>query len=220
MLKIVLTLVAIGGVLEMQGSTLTETLESFQEQEVTVKGVTVKRYCLYRILLGDVVATFPDKNDFGVTIESSWKGGVDKLALLVKGQHHLKELNLDEPPEERLTILVEVLQLEGLYLFGKSVTDKNLVSVGQMESLVALHLINTSITNHTLERLAKLRKLRLLNLSMANISDDGLVHLKNLDNLEVLLLDGTNTTHAALEILKSLKKLRKLRLANGDVFDR
>jgi hypothetical protein len=179
-------------------------------------GATVKEYSLYRTLLHDKNTGFTAKGDFGVTIEKSWTGGKEKLAIL-KGQPSLKEVNFDDAPDEFLDILDDLTQLEGIYFSGKQTTDKGLDRLKKHKNLIALSLCNTSITDKTLSNIAHMKKLRCLSLCLTDVTDGGLKHLAGLENLEVLNLDGTNTTDAGLLHLRGLKKLRRLRAASGDL---
>jgi hypothetical protein len=195
---------------QAQVPSMAEVQKSLKEN-----GATVKEVCLYRILLHDKSSAFTTKGDFGVTIESSWKGGKEKLALL-KGQPKLKEVNFGDAPDEWLDILDDLQQLEGIYFSdAKRTTDKALERLKQYENLIALSFAETSITDQTLSNIAHLKKLRYLNICLTNVTDDGFKYLAGLENLEVLNVEGTKITDTGLMHLKGLKKLRKLRTANG-----
>jgi hypothetical protein len=180
------------------------------------EGATIKKHCLYRVLLDEKPATFARSEFFGVTIDKTWRGGKEKLALL-KGQRNLKEVNFHELSDEWLPILADLPQLEGVYLSGKAITDKGLMHIKKLEHLVAISLANTSITNKSLGYVSRMRNLRFLNLCLTDVTDEGLRYLLGLENLEVLLLDGTKTTRSGASVLKDMKKLRRLRLSNEHV---
>jgi hypothetical protein len=186
------------------------------QRKLRENGATVKEKCLYRVLLHDKDASFSKKGEFGVTIETSWKGGKEKLALL-KGQPLLKEVNFGDSPDAWLDILDDLPQLEGIFFSGKGASDKGLERLKKHKNLVALSLSLTSITDETLKNIAHLKKLRFLSLCLTAVTDDGLKHLAGLENLEVLNLDGTKTTDAGLMHLKGLKKLWRVRVTNGDL---
>ncbi len=78
--------------------------------------------------------------------------------------------------------------------------------------VIAVHLLNTKVTDAGLGNLERLTELRELCFVNTNVTDAGLEHLKGLTNLQTLQLSGTEVTDAGLEHLKGLTKLRELDL--------
>ncbi|NLI98724.1 hypothetical protein GX441_08720 [bacterium] len=106
--------------------------------------------------------------------------------------------------------LSELPNLVALSLVGAKETD--IEKVKEMDSLKALDLAYTKISDDALMYLKDMNELRVLNLANTEISDRGLKHLSGLTHLRSLDLESTEVTDSGLEYLKDLKDLKSLNL--------
>ena len=93
------------------------------------------------------------------------------------------------------------------------------ITAEHQESLTALDLSRTKVTDAGLEHLKGLMSLTALDLSDTQVGDGGLEHLKGSKSLMVLDLSETQVTSAGLEHLKGLMSLRRLVLWGTQVTD-
>ncbi len=87
---------------------------------------------------------------------------------------------------------------------GEEFNNANLVAVGQLTDVRALHLVQTKITDAGLEHLKRLTKLERLFLVGTPITDAGLETLGKLPNLETLYLGGREITDEGVKRLQQV----------------
>jgi hypothetical protein len=109
--------------------------------------------------------------------------------------------------------------LHALQLEGSTVTDVDLKNVARLESLLTLAIHSPDVTDRGVEYLAALKNLRALNLIQAKVTDAGLKRLAALANLEVLWIHGGHVTDAALKSLSRLTRLRALCVSGDQITD-
>jgi hypothetical protein len=80
----------------------------------------------------------------------------------------------------------------------EAVTDADLRSLDDLETLEALGLAGTRITDAGLEHVRGLRRLRWLDLEDTAVTDNGLSQLHELARLEAVYLRGTTVTEEGL----------------------
>jgi hypothetical protein len=105
----------------------------------------------------------------------------------------------------------------GVNVYSGKADDELCRYLALVESLTAVSLPNSSITDVGLSRLSALKKLEWLDLEGTQITDDGLVHLKSLSELDVLALKHTQISDKGLDHLMGLKKLDILLLRGSKV---
>jgi len=93
------------------------------------------------------------------------------------------------------------------------------ITAEHQESLTALDLSRTKVTDAGLEHLKGLMSLTALDLSDTQVGDGGLEHLKGSKSLTVLDLSRTQVTDAGLEHLEGLMSLTSLYLSDTQVGD-
>ncbi len=109
--------------------------------------------------------------------------------------------------------------LRALQLEGSTVSDVDLKDVARLESLQTLAINSPDVTDRGVEDLAALKNLRALNLIQARVTDTGLKRLAALANLEVLWIHGGHVTDAALKDLSRLTRLRALCVSGDQITD-
>lgn len=88
-------------------------------------------------------------------------------------------------------------------LRGKGGTDEQLHPIRQLDSLVALGLAETSITDDGLARLTNLKNLTQLDLSGTQITDDAVDLLTEFPQLSRLDVGSTNLTERGIDRLQA-----------------
>jgi hypothetical protein len=101
-----------------------------------------------------------------------------------------------------------------LMLWGSSVTDKSLELLAKSDQVVEMHLNDTTITNKGIMHLKKFPSMKWLLLRYAKISDEGVRHLAPLEKLKYLDLTATNVTDEIIPTLAKFKLLKRLDLCN------
>ncbi len=130
---------------------------------------------------------------------------------------HLEKRQLDD---DDLTCLVELPNLERLYLADTRATDAAMRYVGRLSKLRRLSLHGTRITDAGLSHLAELTRLEALDVHSTQITDTGLVHLANLGRLKYLNLGhNVRITDRGLVHLRFLGRLGELDLTQTAVSD-
>jgi hypothetical protein len=94
--------------------------------------------------------------------------------------------------------------LDALWLGDTKITDVDLVHLANFKILTSLKLSNTSITDAGLVHIKKLNSLESLYLDNTYIADDGLTSLKDLPNLQKISVLETGVTNAGLEKFKQI----------------
>lgn len=94
--------------------------------------------------------------------------------------------------------------LETLYLVNTSLDDAGLAHVGHLRSLKTLHLGRTHISDAGLKALEPLKNLQTLSLGNTGISDAGLVELRNVRSLSTIILRDTRTTPRGIQELQRM----------------
>lgn len=101
-----------------------------------------------------------------------------------------------------LDVLVDLKNLETLYLVGTSLDDTGMSRLKDLTSLKTLHLGRTKITDAGMPALDNLTNLQTLSLGDTAITDKGLVQLRDLRNLSTLILRHTKTTPRGVQELR------------------
>lgn len=100
-----------------------------------------------------------------------------------------------------------------------SVSDDDLAALDGLTRLDELRLLNTTITDRGVERLAKLDGLRVLGITSPHLTDAALRHIVGLEQLETLRLESASFTDAGIEPLAKLPNLRHLILVDVPLTD-
>jgi hypothetical protein len=90
--------------------------------------------------------------------------------------------------------------------------DLRLQGVGKHQTLAAINLYGSGVTDKTLEAVGTLSNLKVLTLSVTNVGDAGMKHVGRLTTLTVLAINTTKTTAAGIAHLKGLTNLTWLNL--------
>jgi Leucine-rich repeat (LRR) protein len=102
-------------------------------------------------------------------------------------------------------------------LHSRKIKDEDLLTLLQFESLEALDLGNTGISDEALRHVVQLPNLRTLKISFnPKITDDGLAIISELSSLEYLTILKTSISETGLLSLKSLPSLRVLIISGGE----
>lgn len=110
------------------------------------------------------------------------------------------------------------LRLNTLLMRYTAVTDALIGYLqNSKDSLAALDLGSTRITDNALPQLRDFQKLNFLGLSNTKVTDRGLEHVAHLTDLLKLELHGTTVTHAGLKHLYGLKQLQTLSVPSSAV---
>jgi hypothetical protein len=104
-------------------------------------------------------------------------------------------------------------------LDGTKVTDADLEHIEVLAQIQELDLERTPITDAGLGNLKSLTRLQRLNLGQTQVSDAGLNHLKGMRQLRNLDLDDTQVTDTGLELLIEMPQLQGLGLYHTRVTD-
>ena len=121
--------------------------------------------------------------------------------------------------EDVFVSLKQINSLRALILNDTRITNEMLESTPALPNLSEIELRSTDIGDSGLSSLAKLKGLKYLNLVGTRISDAGLQHLSNLSELTVLALGSTDIGPDGLIHLGGLIKLRHLYLYDTKVED-
>jgi hypothetical protein len=105
----------------------------------------------------------------------------------------------------------------GLHL--SPVTDEGLARLKALKTLKRVSLSDTNITDSGLEHLKGLTNLEYLDIRATQVSDTGVAYLEKLSELRILRLSSPGITDAGLEHLKGLANLEELWLNNTKVGD-
>ena len=179
----------------------------------------------------------PQDNEIKVQLGQGWRGGDQRLSLLVD-LGSVPWLSLENAPvsDAGLVHVGKLHKLERLYLGSSRVggsglkhldslsqlrylslkqlpiDDAKLATLPELPALQDLGLDYTRITNDGLVHLARYPQLSRLWLDHTPVTDAGLVHLAKLPNLKTLFLPGTNTAGPGLAELRHLSGLMYLSL--------
>ena len=125
---------------------------------------------------------------------------------------HLTELHVGEP--SRWSLLVGILDGDGLSHQHLVITDSMLPHLRQLKNLTKLSLFDQRITDEGLQYLGEITTLVKLNFGRCDeITDDGLQHLAQLKNLTKLNVEGCHKiTDNGIQIVGDLKNMTKLDL--------
>lgn len=145
-------------------------------------------------------------------------------AISISRLSNLKGLRLQRCQIEKLCLvsLLKTKELTGLSLEDSTFPEVELELLNQRpnnESLQALNLSNSHITDRTATVLSQCRNLEFLDLAGTQITDLGLKQLARLPQLRVLVLDHTNVTDTGVAYLSSTPNLVELSLSNTEVSD-
>ncbi|OUX52115.1 MAG: hypothetical protein CBE43_01400 [Rhodopirellula sp. TMED283] len=125
-----------------------------------------------------------------------------------------------DPPAVRFEKLYEA-NLQGdrskLHLEGFTVDDRMVLRIGELKSLKTLIIDEGTVTDETIDSIAKLPKLRQLRLRLSPIGDAGFQKLSSCESLWFLNLPHAACTSEGVASLKSLTKLRQLRLGSKNL---
>ena len=94
------------------------------------------------------------------------------------------------------------------------ITGSTLNQLVNLKNLETLYLVNTELDDNGLSRLRDLTSLKTLNLDGTLITDTGMPAIDNLTNLQTLSLGNTKVTDKGLVQLRDLRKLSTLILSN------
>jgi hypothetical protein len=97
--------------------------------------------------------------------------------------------------------------------------DKVLPEVVKLQTLRALNLGHTGVTDEQLGRLASLTELERLHLTQASLTSAGLAHLKHFPKLKQLSLNSVPVDDQGAKILAQLEQLEDLDLYGSSVSD-
>jgi Leucine-rich repeat (LRR) protein len=103
-----------------------------------------------------------------------------------------------------LDVLVDLKNLETLYLVGTSLDDTGLSRLKDLKSLKTLHLGRTNITDAGMPALDNLTNLQTLSLGNTAVTDAGLIQLRDLRNLSTLILRDTKVTPRGIQELRRM----------------
>ena len=104
--------------------------------------------------------------------------------------------------------------VKAVYLEATRVTDKELVLLKSLPSVILLYLTKTQVGDAGLAHLKELKNLRTLILDQTKVGDAGLAHLKELKKLQSLYLRKTQVTKKGVDELK--KALPELEIVTGE----
>lgn len=109
-------------------------------------------------------------------------------------------------------------QLRTLHLSYSNISDAQLASVVQLDSIEVLHLeYCRRVSSEGLKALSKLSRVRELHLTATKANDDTLESLKTIGSLNVLSLSRTDITDKGLQHLSKIANLKKLLLYQANV---
>ncbi len=115
--------------------------------------------------------------------------------------------------------LSRLSHLQRLVLIDTSVNDAGLARVADLSQLEAFLLLGGAITDEGLTHVARLENLRVLRLDNTAIGDRGLERVARLHKLQRLDLVGTRVTDAGLRYLEDLPQLDRVYLHGTRVTD-
>jgi hypothetical protein len=146
-----------------------------------------------------------------IAIASSGQAKASGLAHLPK-LVQLEALNLANVPDLGMHLpgLAALPHLKRLTLVGRSVTDSDLVHIGNLANLEELMLQGTAVTDDGYAHLRGLSQLRSLRLPWTAITDEAVPHLQQLARLEDLNVHGSFLSTAGATKLKQY--LRNLKI--------
>ena len=133
---------------------------------------------------------------------------------------HLRALNLGRTDLEAADIadVKRLPDLATLAVFSTPVGDDVLGLAGELPKLAVQQLVNASVSDAGLRKLAKAKNLvMLVIIGSPEVGDDGLAGLAALQNLDTLTLERTSVTDAGLVHLEKLRNLRNLNLSKTAV---
>ncbi|HLB75219.1 MAG TPA: hypothetical protein VJJ98_14455, partial [Sedimentisphaerales bacterium] len=121
--------------------------------------------------------------------------------------------------DEDMAVVGRADTLLAVDLYGSKISDAGMAHLAGLTKLQTLLLTNTKIGDAGLAHLAGLTKMQSLFLTNTKIGDEGLVHLKKLKNLRWLNLSGTEVTDEGLALLCGFGNLEHLDLGSTRVTD-
>jgi internalin A len=128
------------------------------------------------------------------------------------------DLQRTDVTDSGLRVLTSLTKLRSLAL-PRSITDRGMVMVADLRSLVCLEMWACAITDDGLSDLENLTNIEYLNLADTKITGKGLRHLSRMENLVFLGLDGTAVAGEGIESLNTLPSLRELKLGHTRIAD-
>lgn len=164
----------------------------------------------------DSLGKLPDPGvAFGLDLSCSSVRGAS-LKILGK-MKNLRSLNIGGSQvltDDAAAELVELKDLQALYLFHTLLTDKAVMKIVRLKRLHVLDLSYTRVTNAGVKHLATLDGLQALNLGETSVSDSGLKELAKMESLRWLNLRRTKVTSAGVEMLRA--ELKNCKITSGD----
>jgi hypothetical protein len=140
------------------------------------------------------------------------------LAALGRAVDGVGRLHGPPPPlSPRLKQLIgdrPIDRVEVLSLFGKTLSNDDLVEIGKLYHLKVLCLARTGVTDDGLRHLTTLSDLQELDLSGTKVSEAGLVTLHRMKRLAILRLNDLQISDAAIPSLAKIARLRSLSIRN------
>ncbi|CAL8293772.1 unnamed protein product [Lota lota] len=144
------------------------------------------------------------------------------LAALPTSTPHLRFLSIKQTKVSDVSALTALLHLQTLYLDGTSVTEHSLEPLARHPSLAALSVAGIPVQDpdHALHLISGLRLSQLTLPGRHSVTDRGLSFLARLTLLtELDLTDYTKVTDQGVSQLASMTSLKKLSLSNTGLTD-
>jgi Leucine-rich repeat (LRR) protein len=186
------------------------------------------------------LAALPQLRSLNLRSDSLTSKGLSQLQHVAS----LKNLMLFSAVDESaLSALVDVDQIDSLWLSNETISQLNCTALNQLKHLSRLHLSLSGISDEQLGWLSQvevplsldvmnspevtdggwkqLKDCRILSLSLANtpITDAGLAHVGSMRLLESLMISKVSISDSGVEQLRDLKALKLLSLRQTDVTD-
>jgi internalin A len=121
--------------------------------------------------------------------------------------------------DDNIQQLVESDSIYALYLADTKVTDAGLPHIARLKNLQVLKLDNTGVTDAGLKELRDLPSLSSLEIANPSVTDAGLKHLAGLTEITFLSLNDSSVCGPGLEHLSGMIRLETLGLARSRITD-
>jgi Leucine-rich repeat (LRR) protein len=143
--------------------------------------------------------------------------GVKNLGPLfraLKGSAKLRKISImkNKLSSEDFRSLAELTQLTKLDLYNTHVTEQDLIALGALKDLNALHIGDSGLSMKALAQLKNFKRLTYLDLTDTRLTNANLKYILSLGNFEELKLEETGLDITATEILKDYKPLKRLQI--------
>lgn len=174
---------------------------------ITVRKVAILGMSL--ILFGGALALMMDADRKRAVVAATEHGN----KLNFQGEMRVVTLNSRNAVDDVLPLLKDLPELRELQIARVPLTPEDLVTIGELRSLVVLRLADCGLTGDETLPLGNLTNVASLNLLKNPLTDRGMRFMNSMKSLQRVDLTGTRIRGEGLRYLASLPQLRELWLS-------